>query len=112
MAFDPKYNQVFPDLTGKYQYNPHSFLNGVLTVNSDGDPSAKAGTNLVAMTGLQQDCLVIILIILQNKILTLVLLTEAELIQVIPTKSLGAMGIATNGVLLFHPFLQADPSRY
>ena len=48
MAFDPNTTSI-SDLTGKYPSTTTiTLLNGVLTVNSDGDPyPAKAGTNLV-----------------------------------------------------------------
>ena len=110
MAFDPNTTSI-SDLTGKYPSTTTiTLLNGVLTVNSDGDPyPAKAGTNLVndgLTTRLfsnnpnnitEQD---------HNFSFTYRGGTNTSNPQL---TSLGAMGIATNGVLLFNPATQAGP---
>ena len=110
MAFDPNTTSI-SDLTGKYPSTTTiTLLNGVLTVNSDGDPyPAKAGTNLVndgLTTRLfsnnpnnitEQD---------HNFSFTYRGGTNTSNPQL---TSLGAMGIATNGVLLFNPATPAGP---
>ena len=109
MAFDPKTTSI-SDLTGFYpSQTTISLTNGVLTINSDGDPyPAKAGSNLVNVgvtirtfnnpnTIKEQD---------HNFSFTYRAGSNTSRPQ---NASLGAMGIATNGVVLFGPMAGPGP---
>lgn len=109
MAFDPKTTSI-SDLTGFYpSQTTISLTNGVLTINSDGDPyPAKAGSNLVndgvtirtfnnPNTIKEQD---------HNFSFTYRAGSNTSRPQ---NASLGAMGIATNGVVLFGPMAGPGP---
>jgi len=109
MAFDPSTTSI-SSLAGNYpSQTTISLLNGVLTVSSDGDPyPAKAGSNLT------NDGITARLFNNPNNITDQNIAFNftyrgGQNTSLPQDTSLGPMGIATNGVVLFNPMAASGP---